>query len=381
MPQVEQRRSGMRSEHLLPTDVGRRQRGVSGDSDSDSDDEYGAAARSEDGDGDERRRLAQEVLLGDSEATSRLLEERLYLVVGATGEPSSVSLGAAALGGSTLGGPNDIGERYEILCDSPLHAAARGDDVDTARLLLAAGGDVGAVNVDRATPVHVAARYGHSGVLALLLLSDGRAQVDSVDVDRWTPLHHAAFNGHAECGRLLLEGGATKAAREVTAGDITADGGIVRCAVKTVIADGHCELVRLPSGLLLTLWHPVKVGGEWCFPAEIGVVDDVPCDAVFSYVVEKAPTTVSGDVAWPYQSEIVVDGTISATLAHGILGQDKISHPFFGTAAIVDALSQCEGWASGLVTFQSNAAHQTGFLLRESATSLVAGLDASRAVA
>lgn len=180
---------------------------------------------------------------------------------------------------------------------------------------------------------------------------------------------------------VLLEGGATKAAREVTAGDITADGGIVRCAVKTVIADGHCELVRLPSGLLLTLWHPVKVGGEWCFPAEIGVVEDVPCDAVYSYVVEKAPTTVSGDGAWPYQSEIVVDGTISATLAHGILGQDKISHPFFGTAAIVDALSRCEGWASGLVTFQSNAAHQTGFLLRESATSLVAGLDASRAVA
>lgn len=214
MPQVEQRRSGMRSEHLLPTDVGRRQRGVSGDSDSDSDDEYGAAARSEDGDGDERWRLAKEVLLGDSEATSRLLEERLYLVVGATGEPSSVSLGAAALGGSTLGGPNDIGERYEILCDSPLHAAARGDDVDTARLLLAAGGDVGAVNVDRATPVHVAARYGHSGVLALLLLSDGRAQVDSVDVDRWTPLHHAAFNGHAECGRLLLEGGATSDPRD-----------------------------------------------------------------------------------------------------------------------------------------------------------------------
>lgn len=180
--------------------------------------------------------------------------------------------------------------------------------------------------------------------------------------------------------RVELAGGKAKKACEVMAGDAIASGGIVKCVVKTVIKDSHCELVRLPSGLLITAWHPVKVHGEWCFPADIGVLHDVPCDAVYSYVIEKASSAPATDNVWPYEAEVIVNGTICATLGHGIVGKEKISHPFFGTAAVVDALRQCEGWERGRVTFWSNITNQDSFLLRDSVTSLVTGLDRARAV-
>ena len=111
-----------------------------------------------------------------------------------------------------------------------------------------------------------------------------------------------------------------------------------------------------------------------------GVLHDVPCDAVYSYVIEKASSTPATDNVWPYEAEVIVNGTICATLGHGIVGKEKISHPFFGTAAVVDALRQCEGWERGRVTFWSNITNQDSFLLRDSVTSLVTGLDRARAV-
>lgn len=187
------------------------------------------------------------------------------------------------------------------------------------------------------------------------------------------------FHGES---RVAMAGGRDKAAEDVRAGDLTASGGMVTCVVKTEIPDGHCELARLPTGLRLTAWHPVKLGGQWRFPAEAGILEDTPCSAVYSFLVERA--SASGDSAgggWRYDSEVVVDGIACATLAHGVLGNATLSHPFFGTEAVVDALRGCEGWEEGLVTFRSNAASQAGFLLRDTTSSLVVGINASRALA
>lgn len=157
----------------------------------------------------ERQRLARAAILGDSASCRELLVRRTYLA-SAAGDPSP---GAAVLDGSILGGPNDVGERFESLCDAPLHSAAREDAVEMTQLLLAARADVGSLNVDGATPVHIAAHYGHAVVLGLLL-DTGCANLDHTDADRWTPLHHASCHGHAVCVQLLLKKGATPDPRD-----------------------------------------------------------------------------------------------------------------------------------------------------------------------
>lgn len=197
--------------------------------------------------------------------------------------------------------------------------------------------------------------------------------VAAVSMSSFNRADMVCFHGES---RVAMADGVAKAAGEVCAGDVTATGGIVRCVVKTEVLGGHCELARLPSGLRLTAWHPVKVGGQWRFPAHVGVLEDTPCDAVYSFLVEK-----SDSGTWRYESEVTVDGIVCAALAHGVEGDATLSHPFFGTSAVVDALRQCEGWQRGLVTFQSNAASQAGFLQRETTSSLVIGIDSSRALA
>lgn len=157
----------------------------------------------------ERQKLASETILGDPASCCALLVNRTYLA-DATDDPTP---GVAALDGSKIGGPNDIGERFESLCDAPLHSAAREGGVEMTRLLLAAGADLGSLNVDRATPGHVAALCGHAAVLTLLLGADC-THVDRADADHWTPLHHASYHGHAECVQLLLQHGAAPDARD-----------------------------------------------------------------------------------------------------------------------------------------------------------------------
>ena len=153
----------------------------------------------------------------------------------------------------------------------------------------------------------------------------------------------------------------------------------MRCVVKTVVTARRADLVRLPSGLLITPWHPVKVGGQWKFPVQIGIFEYVPCEAVYSLLVEKEDRCSSHD-GWPYAESVTVDEVVCATLAHGIQGTPIVSHAFFGTHAVVEALQQCEGWARGLVVFQDNANGSPGFLVREPSSGLVVGLSSTMAM-
>ena len=45
---------------------------------------------------------------------------------------------------------------------------------------------------------------------------------------------------------------------------------------------------------------------------------------------------------------LMVDGLPCVTLGHG-LADPVVAHPFWGTAAVVDALRRCDGWDSGRV--------------------------------
>ena len=83
---------------------------------------------------------------------------------------------------------------------------------DIARLLLDAGANVSANTTSvRRTPLHWAARNGHTDAVHLLLRRG--AQTASQDTDGSAPLHLAAAQGGVDVARLLLEVGADVSAR------------------------------------------------------------------------------------------------------------------------------------------------------------------------
>jgi hypothetical protein len=158
----------------------------------------------------------------------------------------------------------------------------------------------------------------------------------------------------------------SKAAREIVVGDRLADGTFVEIIVETKIdGEGFAEMVKV-GALFITPWHPVQICGTWKFPCELGKVEWVPCTATYSFV------TVHGEDEKIKKRGVCIeaDGIKCATLAHGILGNPTLSHPFFGTEAVVDALSVLPGYEKGRVVFYQQ---EQRFLLRNQDSGLVAG--------
>jgi ankyrin repeat protein len=85
-----------------------------------------------------------------------------------------------------------------------LHAAVSGD-IETARLLVAAGADVNQAAADGATPLIVSI-VKHHGDIALFLLEKGADP--NVSEPGYTALHCASVTGQLDVAKLLLEKGA-----------------------------------------------------------------------------------------------------------------------------------------------------------------------------
>ena len=89
---------------------------------------------------------------------------------------------------------------------TPLHWAARGNQVDITDLLLRAGADANAANRYGMTPLSLACTNGSPESVALLL--DAGADPDLSTPEGETPLMTAARTGNPDVVRLLLAGGA-----------------------------------------------------------------------------------------------------------------------------------------------------------------------------
>lgn len=102
---------------------------------------------------------------------------------------------------------------------TPLHLASLNGHTEAARILLAAGADVGPESrIGAYTPLHLAARGGHPDVVELLLASG--ADPDALTTNSGvTPLHLAAgaLDDGVSVGHLLRAGAATDL-QEVTSG-------------------------------------------------------------------------------------------------------------------------------------------------------------------
>eukprot|EP00953_Heterococcus_sp_UTEX-ZZ885_P021173 11823-Heterococcus_DN1.PRE.3 len=99
-----------------------------------------------------------------------------------------------------------------------LHLAAAEGDASAVSALLAHGARADAHVSSKVTPghcpLHIAARYGHSEVLALLLLAE-RGDPDIQDTHGMSSLHYAAAHGHVACVEQLLSAGASPLALSI----------------------------------------------------------------------------------------------------------------------------------------------------------------------
>ncbi len=99
---------------------------------------------------------------------------------------------------------------------TPLHCAAREGHTEIAALLLDYGADVNVTDAHSIMPLHCAASEGHTETAAVLLSRGAKVNGPGVDPrSMWahrggprTALHSAASGGHTETAALLLDHGA-----------------------------------------------------------------------------------------------------------------------------------------------------------------------------
>lgn len=171
------------------------------------------------------------------------------------------------------------------------------------------------------------------------------------------PLSSASYSGQSTqyggcfhgSAKVLMEDGSEKDASLIKRGDIVrlADNNIgeIECVYKTIIKS-PIQLIQLSSGHISTAWHPYKDSDtkRWGFPIESANhtdVSSIDCDAIYSYVLTES----SRDCG----KGMIIGGIECATLGHGILGEDVISHDFWGTLKVINNLKMSPTYEDGIV--------------------------------
>jgi hypothetical protein len=102
-----------------------------------------------------------------------------------------------------LGGINDVDVYYQ---STPLHEAARHGHTIMLNALIRRGADCQAHDGGRKTALHWAARHGYLDTVVALL--DFGADIMARTYSRWTPLHESTAYGHKDVLLTLLNNGA-----------------------------------------------------------------------------------------------------------------------------------------------------------------------------
>eukprot|EP00928_Gymnodinium_smaydae_P080587 TRINITY_DN64255_c0_g1_i1.p1 TRINITY_DN64255_c0_g1~~TRINITY_DN64255_c0_g1_i1.p1 ORF type:complete len:677 (+),score=76.31 TRINITY_DN64255_c0_g1_i1:91-2121(+) len=162
--------------------------------------------------------------------------------------------------------------------------------------------------------------------------------------------------------RVSLADGSERPIAELRKGDVVSgalgrpDAEVI-CVVRTSAPEGHMPLVQLAGcGPRLTPYHPVRVNGHWQFPVDIAPVQNMPCDAVYTVVLDEGACA------------LVIDGVACVTWGHGI-EEGVAKHPYFGDRKrVLEDLSHLAGFGTGLVELFP------GCVQRDEVTGLVNGL-------
>ena len=151
---------------------------------------------------------------------------------------------------------------------------------------------------------------------------------------------HNESNGcfHGSC-KVLMADGTQKQIRNINPGDYVATScgsARVEALVTCNTYDRAQPMVHL-DGLCITPWHPIRMNGEWIFPADIVNFHDRILNTVYNLVLEH------GHIA-------IVEGYECVTLGHNF-NEPVVQHPYFGSDRIIRDLMKVPGWSSGRPTF------------------------------
>ena len=139
---------------------------------------------------------------------------------------------------------------------TPLHAAARGDQAEAARLLLDRGADAGAVNRHGHPPLADAVE-ANALAAAAMLLDRGASPDCRAGHFGGSALHRAIANRHKEMARLLLDRGADPSRRD-HAGKTALHDAVIAGTVAWV----ELVLAYRPDLTSRTRHGPTQPGGE-----------------------------------------------------------------------------------------------------------------------
>jgi len=148
---------------------------------------------------------------------------------------------------------------------------------------------------------------------------------------------------------IRMADGGHKYMKDIVAGERVWGGHRIRAVVQTVV-NARVPMVRLGGAALLTPWHPVRrVAGSWQFPAEVDglTVTQEPMNFYYNMVLESGHIVQLGSKAGE-------DVWEACTLGHGFTDGPVISHPYFGTEAVLRDLEGARGWEDGLVLLNAN---------------------------
>eukprot|EP00607_Mallomonas_marina_P008313 CAMPEP_0182417914 /NCGR_PEP_ID=MMETSP1167-20130531/2364_1 /TAXON_ID=2988 /ORGANISM="Mallomonas Sp, Strain CCMP3275" /LENGTH=867 /DNA_ID=CAMNT_0024591779 /DNA_START=120 /DNA_END=2723 /DNA_ORIENTATION=- len=190
---------------------------------------------------------------------------------------------------------------------------------------------------------------------------------------------------HGDC-LVRMSNGEEKRVREIEKGDRVYTGerdeiGEIECVLCTEVEGGEMELIEIPARcerereredettpLIITPWHPVRINGKWQFPIQISAhtLKRRPCEAVYSFVLCKHPMREKEkedmrererESERGCRRSMVIGGYEVATLGHGLMKDETVSHEFFGTETVIECLrSTCEaGWRKGLIRLKAGA--------------------------
>lgn len=127
-----------------------------------------------------------------------------------------------------------VSEDEELPSTPLLHVACRHGRVDDVLAALDATASVNAVNTADETPLFIAARWGHTQVVQMLLKKNAHVELGKVNSDM-TPLRIAANNGHVDVVRALL-------AANACMDDVESDDGLT--VLYEAARKGHVEVAR-----------------------------------------------------------------------------------------------------------------------------------------
>ena len=139
-----------------------------------------------------------------------------------------------------------------------LRKACKKGDIEAVKQYLAAGANVNAGGAFRATPLHLAAEYGHKEI-AELLITNGADVNAKKAVEGETPLHEAAAYGNKEIAELLIVNGANVNVKDKGTGSL-----VGRTALNLAIMCDHTEIANLlrkhggKTGSELRDWNAAK---------------------------------------------------------------------------------------------------------------------------